>query len=239
MQRFTRVVALAITVVLSLGAAPAFDPKPWLEDLEQTRGALQIGYANLDWAVQDREANMPALFDETVDRLKAAKNESEARAALERFGRRIGDGHIAFLWKSSDSGGEPVAGPCDGYNKGYGGAPVAMNMPGYAPLAGSKAEEFPAGVVTAGNQRVGVIRIGLFMPQAWPALCEAALKALSIPADKPCDDDCGNRLGAAIYARMTEDFMAQLRALGPRARRSCWSTSPITAVAANGPRPRR
>ena len=48
--------------VLTLAAAPAFDPGPWLEDLEQSQRALAEGYANLEWAVFEREADLPRLF---------------------------------------------------------------------------------------------------------------------------------------------------------------------------------
>lgn len=209
--RLACVIALACTSAFA-APPPAFDPKPWLEDLAQVRDAMQTGYANLDWAVQDREAKLPALFDEAADRIRAAKSDGDARAALERFGRRIGDGHIAFLWPSGGSNDGPAK-PCDSYDAAMAGQPVAANMPGYQPLPNANVETFPAGLITIGNKRVGVIRIGLFMPQAWPSLCAAALKALAIPQDKPCDDACGTRIYNWAHTRMTADLAAHMAAL--------------------------
>jgi tRNA U34 5-methylaminomethyl-2-thiouridine-forming methyltransferase MnmC len=35
----------------TFASTPSFDPKPWLDDLEQTREAIATKYANLEWVV--------------------------------------------------------------------------------------------------------------------------------------------------------------------------------------------
>jgi hypothetical protein len=106
---------LVAVVVVGLCAAntPAgfdakpFDPKPWLADLDQVRETFLTKYANLEWAVFQREADLPNLFADTEARIKRASNDWEARSAFERLARKLGDGHVVFDWPRS--GGHATA----------------------------------------------------------------------------------------------------------------------------------
>ncbi len=216
MRSALRAAALFFVVFACIGAAPAFDPAPWLEDFAQVRAAMTAKYANLDWAVTNRGADLGGWYDEARHSIAVARNESDARAAIERFGRRIGDGHIAFLWKSgAPQSGEARPVTCGGlgYNAAINGAPLAANAHGYRALETPQSAEFPIGFLDADKRKVGVLRIGIFEPQGFPPLCEAALTALAIPRDKPCDDACATRISRWAHNRMTEDLAAQLRAL--------------------------
>jgi hypothetical protein len=56
-----------VTSSIGQAAAPTpFDPKPWLEDLDQTREAIATKYANLEWVVLEREIDLAALFTVTM-----------------------------------------------------------------------------------------------------------------------------------------------------------------------------
>jgi hypothetical protein len=216
LQGFALRAALIFVVATGFAAAPAFDSKPWLDDLTQVKAALIAGYANLQWAVTDRGADLPALFNETAARIQAAQNESDARAAFERFARRIGDGHIAFRWKPSGApaaGGAPDFCRALGYDSAKFGAPVATYAQGYRALTTPQSAEFPAGLIGGWGHHIGILKIGLFEPQGIPALCDAAVKALAIATDKPCDDACATSISRWAHNRMTEDMAAQLRAL--------------------------
>ena len=79
---------LALLAVLTLCAAPVaaqtpapapFDAEGWIADLRQTREAMGAHYANLDWAVNEREAPLGQLFQIGEQRLRAARNDAEAR----------------------------------------------------------------------------------------------------------------------------------------------------------------
>ncbi len=197
-------------------AAAAFDPAPWIDDLAQVRSAFTAKYANLEWAVFEREADLPRLFDDTKAKLEHATNEAEARAAFDRLARKLGDGHVVFAWPKPSAASQPPdqpANPCEDYSPISRGPLLAANAAGYRPLSTPQSDEFPAGFISSGGQEVGVIKIGVFMPQGYPALCQAALKALPIPADKPCDDACGDRIATWVSARLTRDLAAQLRQL--------------------------
>ena len=70
-------------IVLTLATAPAFDAGPWLEDLDQTQRALAEEYANLEWAVFEREADLPRLFADARSRLKTVSSDLQARAVFD------------------------------------------------------------------------------------------------------------------------------------------------------------
>jgi hypothetical protein len=90
--------ALSGASILSMGSAQAFDAKPWLEDLNQSRAAFAEKYANFDWAIFQREVDLSKLFAETWDHRSAAKSEVQAKAAFDRLARQLGDGHVEFQW---------------------------------------------------------------------------------------------------------------------------------------------
>ncbi len=197
-----------------VGAAPAFDSRPWLEDLDQAQAALSAKYANLEWAFGAREADLPALFAQTRARVKAAQDDGEARAAFERLTRKLGDGHVGFRWPVRSSGGAPEpVNVCAqlGYNAAMRAAPLLDKAEGYRALPSAGAGEFPSGLIKVGSDDVAVVKIGIFMPQGTPALCEAALKALAIAADKPCDEACSQKIDSFANAQMTRDLAEQLR----------------------------
>lgn len=195
----------------------AYDPAPWLQDLDQTRQALATKYANLEWAVFEHETDMTALFSETTQRIETASTSADARAAFDRLARKLGDGHVQFRWPAAQQSPNQSLPAADcaalGYDARMFGAPVAALAPGFAPLVNPTSTEFPAGTIQVGAHKVAIIKIGIFTPQGIPALCKAALDALRISPDTPCDDACSERIEAWASDRMTVDFATALRAL--------------------------
>jgi hypothetical protein len=213
----------------TVAAAPAFDPQPWLSDLEQTRHVLLTKYANLEWAVDEHEVNFPALFADIQTRLEKAQNDSDARAAFDRLARKIGDEHLAFVWPKEPVvavAGQPDRCATMGYDAQTRGPLLAADTPGYQPLVTPQSDEFPAGLLVVGGAKIGIIKIGVFMPQGYPDLCRAAL---AIPADKPCDDACSDRVDDWVADRQTFDIAAQLRAL-----ENAGASTLVVDIAGNG-----
>ena len=216
MKLFARMSLICAAVAL-IGATPVFDPKPWLEDFDQARIAFANKYANFDWAVFQRQADLPQLFDEARERVAAARSDDEAKSAFDRLTRRLGDGHVDFRWPAeSKLGGESSAGASTCAGLGYDvrkmGQPLASHMPGYRPVAGA-AREFPAGLVTTDHHQIGMVRIGLFSPSGSPFLCAAALEALKIGPSEACDAACSDRVEEMASAQMTGDLETTLAAL--------------------------
>ncbi len=224
---------LALLAVLTLCAAPVaaqtpasapFDAEGWIADLRQTREAMGAHYANLDWAVNEREAPLGQLFQIGEQRLRAARNDAEAREVFERLEKYLGDGHVDFVWSSapSASGAAVVASsagpdprpPCEvlGFKAdGRDGQAVAARLPDYRALEGESG--FPAGIVEVEGRKVGVIRIAQLSAYAHPQSCAAALAAFTRPADQPCDDACLESLRVMAVDRVTEDLSARIRAM--------------------------
>jgi hypothetical protein len=214
MMKLPLTMALCGASILLMGAAPQFDSKPWLEDLDQSRAAFTDKYANFDWAVFEREVDLPRLFDETKDRLAAARNEGEAKATFDRLARQLGDGHVEFQWPSVPTvGGRDSASfnPCAdlGYDARKVGRPLASHMQGYKPIPGAS-QEFSAGLITIGHTKIGVIKIGLFSPEGSLFLCDGAAQALKISPTESCDDACSNKVEDWASGKMTKDFEATL-----------------------------
>jgi hypothetical protein len=200
----------------ALAAETQFHPNPWLADLAQMRTALTTRYANIEWLINDRGADMDEYFARTQKRIEHAQDAGTARNAFDLLIRRIGDGHVEITWPESTStvstssaGAHDVCADA-GYNAAKFGAPLAALMSGFQPI---KSRSFPAGVVVAGGHRIGVLKIGLFSAEGIPDLCHDALKGLRIAPNAPCDDKCQARIANIVDAKMNDDFIATLAAL--------------------------
>jgi hypothetical protein len=77
-------VAFAIGLVLTTPAL-AFDPAPWLADLEQTRLAVHEKYANFDWVETEHGVKIDALFEDLAKRMASASDDNAARAVFARL----------------------------------------------------------------------------------------------------------------------------------------------------------
>lgn len=204
----------------------------WLEDFAQLRRAMALQYANLDWAVERRGMDLPALVAETERKLELAGTVAEARAALTSFVRAFGDGHLRIRWPAAQRAPAPAPAPataqpahiCEGL--GFRAASwdpgIAFHrLAGFQPLQTPSSRYFPAGVLPVpGFGPVGVLRIGLFSESNFPDLCEEAARRLRVPAQGPCDDNCGGSVvgeTASLLTRQLELQVDALRARGIRA----------------------
>jgi hypothetical protein len=212
-------VAAALFIVEPALAAP-FDPAPWLADLEQTRQAFHEKYANLEWVENERGLKLDSLFDQAAAAIRKAPDEAPVRAMFDRLQRKLGDGHVEIDWPRRTSPSKvmasaPPATPelCSnmGYDARQNGPGTAHGLAGYTPIGGDN--PFGSGTMTVGQTKVGVLRIGIFQPQGYPELCRAAVRALAIPSDKPCDDECQDKILTWSYRRLTETLEQRIRAL--------------------------
>ena len=215
---FLLIVGIGVSSAFSTKAWPAtdsFDPKPWLEDLDQARGAFATKYANLEWAVLEREIDLSALFADAKAQLRSASSDTDARAAFDRLARRVGDGHVLFRWTRDKTPTTTPNANCAelGYNTRIRGGPSAALMPGYLPLPLAPTTEFPAGTIQLTDHKVGVIKIGVFTPQGLPELCADALAALRLSPEMLCDKACSDRIDTVVSDRMTRDLEAQIRSI--------------------------
>jgi len=215
-RRWGLFAALAASFAVPVAAAP-FDTAPWLADLEQARQAFHAKYANWDWLEGEREVKIDPLFDSLAQRMQRAQNQAQAMAVFDRLVRRTRDGHVEIRWPEPAPAASPPSQAPDlcsklGYDARQNGPGTAQALPGYAPLP-STGNSFEAGTVDVAGARLGVVRIGIFQPQGYPTLCQAAVRELAIPTDKPCDETCEDRIVTLAYRRLTEGLEQRAREL--------------------------
>jgi hypothetical protein len=216
--RLTYIVAILATTLLACSVygetTSSFDPAPWLEDLDQAQDAVATKYANLEWLVFEREMDVGGLFEAARTQIRSAQSDADARAAFDKLARKMGDGHVQFRWSQSPASESIRNASCEalGFDERIQGGPAATMMPGFESLADGPSE-FPAGRVRVGAHKVGVLKIGVFTPRGYPALCAEALEALHITPLDRCDDDCGDKVENWVIDRMTQDLVARLRTI--------------------------
>jgi hypothetical protein len=224
---FNRILAAALLACAAPAPAQPFDPAPWLEDLEQMRQAFHKKYANREWLETERELKLNALFSQAAAAIRNAPDDAAVRSLFERLPRKLGDGHVAIDWPKKAASASvikasaPSSAPdlCSqlGYNSRQNRPGTAQALPSYQALTSDRENPFTAGTVSLAGQNVGVLRIGIFQPQGYPGLCSSAVRALAIPADRPCDESCEDEVLTWAYRRMTgalEDRVRQLKAAG-------------------------
>ena len=207
----------------SCASASGFDPGPWLADLEQARQAFHLKYANWSWVETEHDVKIDRLVDEFSEQLRKVADEGQARAVFERIASKLADGHVEFDWPrpSPSIGAAAAPEPPDlcasiGYDPRQNAPGVAQSLPAYRPLPAST-DVLAAGIVASDADKVGVLRIGVFQPEAFPALCRAASRALRIPEQAKCDDACKDKISAWAYDHLTlilEERLRQLKAAG-------------------------
>ncbi len=218
---------VAFINVCAAQSAPA-DVKraAWSEDFRQLINEMSSHYANLEWAVEERRMNLPALRQETEEKLRLATNGDEAKGLLGRFVNSFGDGHLeirstkpAARAPNSDATtplGKQTLCEAIGYrtpSKISGGLDFSL-LTGFVPFSDPDAAEFTSGILDLGSGgKVGIIRIPLFDPRAHPNPCHAAIQELGIPETKECDGQCRNRIERAagnllgeVIARLANAF---------------------------------
>lgn len=225
MKKLLIAMCVAGAALVAGGAASAqpetYDPAPWLEDLAELKSALSSHYSHLEWAVEERGADLPMAWSMAQQRLKAARSEAEAREIFDRFLEYFGDGHLKMDWSKASATGnapalpsiQPASCASLGFRQRKDNSAVGARMPGYQALGTAEDAIFPAGIVTHEGKRIGVLRIQLFSYDIHPALCEEALKALAIKPEAPCDEACGNAVHEKVDTLFHAAFVRQVKAL--------------------------
>ena len=181
-------------------------------------------YANLEWAVERRGVDLRELSNQTTAALRAAPTDSAAKRALERFIQAFGDGHLSIRFPAASSPPavrsvqpqppqQQPTGVCErmGYRAQRRSGGIAFRLvPTFRSLGGADSSFFPAGVLTVGDKRVGILRISSFEDNIFPSLCERAANTLHIAPDSNCADGCagpldretGNEMGRALARQL-------------------------------------
>lgn len=228
-QRFS---ALLITLVLCLGAngrlfaetpvlqKQAFDPALWQEDFSQLLVAMSEHYANLEWAINGRHMNLAKLRKTTQIELNHTHSDAEARVILNKFVDAFGDGHLEIEWPknaviaSQSDKGEDL---CQrlGYSTVDNHPGLAFStLPQFITVGGENASLFPGGLLTlSGQQKIGIIRIGLFAETGYPIACEQVVQRLKLAQNTRCDEDCQDTIQLDVANYLTAALSSRAKSL--------------------------
>lgn len=194
--------------------AQEFDRTGWLADLEQMRDAMSVGYANLEWAASER-LSLKADWERANADMNASTDEASAREALADFASSFADGHLNVRWSEpiSPSADEAAAlSPCTRLATGRADRSGPLQqLQGYEPIDTPDSETLPAGFVTVGGRRFGILRIPVFGQFAFPELCARIEAERALGAD--CDEICLRDLEEASQVAFTTLAARQIRAL--------------------------
>ncbi|MBX9883423.1 MAG: hypothetical protein K2X68_00455 [Novosphingobium sp.] len=226
MKPHVKAIAQCFLALFLVAAAPAWDASPWLADLAQIRAAIDNGYPNRDWLTGEREVSLDRWFERAADSIRASHGDADARRVLDRLITRFNDGHVVLSWPSvaaaqaSAGAGDASPGPASslpafcaarGFDAGRVTAGTAAALPGYRKIDGGG--PFQAGVVQSEGKTIGIVRIGVFSPQGYPATCEAAVARLRISVDAACDAACDDRVMTQAHAILTQGLISTIERL--------------------------
>lgn len=228
MKRKVRTAYLSVAALQTIGAAPAWNPSPWLADLKQFRSAIDHDYPNLDWLTGQREVSLDRWFARTADEIRQSSDDADARRAMDSLVERINDGHLLLRWPAdasmptkvgsagrSSAAASPmtIATFCaaKGYDAGQVTTGTASSLPGYRAI--DNGGPFSAGLLKTNGKTVGTVRLGAFSPQGYPVLCEQAVANTRTAFDKPCDETCDDRVLTEAFALMTRALMSTIERL--------------------------
>jgi hypothetical protein len=224
-------IAIAASICFILSTAdrtfPQGTSKPvaWLEDFAQLKHEMAAHYANLDWAIAERHIDLKRLSEQTQTRLREARNEAQARHAVESFLQAFGDGHLSVRWPRAE---KPITNEesekpssqstlCTrlGFHEQRTSPGIAFScLHGFEQLTTPDSTYFPIGaLILASGARVGFVRIALFSEYRFPDLCEAAASEFGLQKASPCDKACGDRVKLRAADLLTAAFERQLTAL--------------------------
>jgi Peptidase family S41 len=199
-------------------ASVAFDPQPWLADLQEARVAFSTRYAGLEWEVFGRDHDISATFAAARDRILHAHDEWEARVAFEKLVHRFGDKHVHISWPSPAGGNEPKSKGLSCEALGYTASmqqaePLAVLLPGFTPISLPAGNPFSTGTLVRESKMIGIIKIPLFTARGFPSLCESAVEELHLDRAQPCDDACDEKIRVHAEGVMTVQLAAAIKAI--------------------------
>lgn len=99
---------LAMTVLVAGWDVLTYDATEWQVDYARLKRDMARGYANLDWMVEHRKLDLPAIDRETTTAIDNAHSRVRAFLAIRLFVQRFKDPHLRLVF---ERGERPLADP--------------------------------------------------------------------------------------------------------------------------------
>ena len=212
----------------SLSFAEAQINEKWLQDYEAMKKFMAEGYANFEWARNDKKIDLVALDKKTKEELSKAASDQEARQVLEKFLKTFRDGHLILRevkeTSSQNSSNEPQSfakdAPADkvcsalGYRIRSNRFSLPFEQAPNFRLVSTAKDHFPAGILTLENGKsYGVLRIGLFASDGYFGNCTDSWEEFRAKLTEPCKDGCINEFNRMTDNRLSAKLTAQIKVL--------------------------
>ena len=220
------ITVLAVLALAAVARGQDFKPDSWLEDFTQLKREMSASYANLEWAIENRELDLKQLSQQTESRLLQARNEAEAKKIIESFLDAFGDGHLSVIWAQSKVNNsspaentQPVSpiSLCERLRyKSHNQTPriAFTKLNDFREISTEDSKYFSIGVLRVDtNKDIGVIRITIFSEYAFPDLCEQAAAQMKLTKDSPCDEECEDRVERTAANLLTAALARQIEVL--------------------------
>ena len=174
-------------------------------------------YANLEWVVNDRRMDLPALVKKTETALQRADSDSDARTVIQTFLDSFGDGHLEIDWPQADTSATERITEGDVCRRlGYGprGKPSIdySLLPEISPVPSVEEKLFPGGLLKTGRL-FGLIRIGVFSEKGFPDVCHQAIQQMGLAANAACDHKCSDKVALETADLLTAALVARAEQL--------------------------
>jgi hypothetical protein len=214
---------------------PAF-PENWIADYEAMRDYIADSYANLEWSIAESRIDPYRLNVQTLEAIRNARNDDEARRELYRFVNVFHDPHLALLepgppghwydnlreWaKRPRSTTRPKA-ACAALGFQSGRRWLSFVTPEALERFGAfqklESESFRVGVITLGAGRFGFIRIPTFTVTDYPEACERVWPkvARDVGFLKGCDAACKNKVVYLVQGELVDELSREVVRLASR-----------------------
>ncbi len=221
----------ALMLTLFTAQAWSHDAVAWHRDYAQLKQALEQDYANLAWfASPEGGVHLPRLDRLTRQALRAARNDGEARQAIENFVRAFRDGHFSVLPDQAVPTGVARPVPARAFDAAdpaaacaaLGFLPTARvafslpleSLPSFQLTGDGLASVYRAGLATtASGLKIGVIRIQNFSNRAFPANCPQGFASLKARGDTIDERTLRDEADHRWFAGLSEQIAA-LKAAG-------------------------
>ncbi len=204
------------------------DREKWLADFHQLRDEMSAHYANLEWAVNDRHMDLPALRAGTEESIRQANNADQERKAFQKFLDAFGDGHLNINWQPKNAAQQATSTAPKPLCERLGYVAHSRNgvqfslLPGFQAVDDAEALLFQGGILPLQKgPAYGVIRFASFSEHSYPQACEEAVKQLSLSdAERTScklDSKCEGKVRVAagnVVLRALERRIASLQKVG-------------------------
>ncbi|NAS31564.1 hypothetical protein GTQ40_11320 [Flavobacteriaceae bacterium R38] len=197
----------------------------WLNDFELLKNELTTGYANLSFAVKERQIDIKALNNNIKAKLKLASSKKEAQNIIGEFLGKFQDGHLkARLYDNLAEQASKSVPPSntDSIDLALKKMKVVKTNTGYHLqydlIKGFKSlvqnqNPFKASIIKSENMTIGILRIPSFSPKHYWEIASNIWKEYQKELQGECKEDCQEAFIRKVENKLTNYVIERIEEL--------------------------